>query len=53
MKCFWKSSFISGGFSNRGVLFGPYCVIYGVGALVLIILLGKANKKRYILGNGM
>lgn len=21
------------GFSNRGVLFGPYCVIYGFGAL--------------------
>ena len=41
------------GFSNRGVLFGPYCVIYGVGALVLIILLGRQNKKRYILGNGM
>ena len=33
------------GFSNRGVLFGPYCVIYGVGALVLIILLGKAKQK--------
>ena len=24
------------GFSNRGVLFGPYCVIYGFGALLLI-----------------
>ena len=23
------------GFSNRGVLFGPYCVIYGFGALLL------------------
>lgn len=24
------------GFSNRGVLFGPYCPVYGVGALVFI-----------------
>ena len=29
------------GFSNRGVLFGPYCVIYGVGALILIFALGR------------
>ena len=27
------------GFSNRGVLFGPYCVIYGFGALILIFSL--------------
>ena len=33
------------GFSNRGVLFGPYCIIYGVGGLVLIIALGKLKKK--------
>jgi len=26
------------GFSNRGVLFGPYLPIYGFGALVFIIL---------------
>ena len=38
------------GFSNRGVLFGPYCVIYGVGALVLIILLGKAKQKAVHIG---
>lgn len=29
------------GFSNRGVLFGPYCPIYGVGALVLVLSLRK------------
>ena len=27
------------GFSNRGVLFGPWCVVYGVGALILIFSL--------------
>lgn len=38
------------GFSNRGVLFGPYCIIYGVGALVLIFSLGGLQKKRLYLG---
>ena len=33
------------GFSNRGVLFGPYCIIYGVGALILIFTLGGLKKK--------
>ena len=32
------------GFSNRGVLFGPYCIIYGVGALVLLFSLGGLQK---------
>ncbi len=32
------------GFSNRGVLFGPYCPIYGVGALSFIICLNKIIK---------
>ncbi len=32
------------GFSDRGVLFGPYCVIYGVGALLFIICLDKLVK---------
>ena len=27
------------GFSNRGVLFGPYCPVYGFGALFFLILL--------------
>lgn len=38
------------GFSNRGVLLGPYCVIYGVGALILIFSLGKLQKKRVYIG---
>lgn len=29
------------GFSNRGVFFGPYCVIYGVGALIFIFCLHR------------
>ncbi len=32
------------GFSNRGVLLGPYCVIYGVGALTFIFCLNKVMK---------
>lgn len=38
------------GFSNRGVLFGPYCVIYGVGALILIFSLRKLQEKRIYIG---
>ena len=34
------------GFSNRGVLFGPYCVIYGFGALILILSLSWLQKRR-------
>ena len=29
------------GFSNRGVLFGPYCPVYGVGALVFLLCFGR------------
>ena len=32
------------GFSNRGVLFGPYCPVYGVGALAFIFTIGKLLK---------
>ena len=32
------------GFSNRGVLFGPYCVIYGVGALIILFALGPLKR---------
>src|SRR5699024_2670539 len=38
------------GFSNRGVLFGPYCVIYGFGALLLIFTLGGLQKRKIYLG---
>ncbi len=39
------------GFTNRGVLFGPYCPVYGVGALAFIFLVypiirDKAYKDR-------
>lgn len=34
------------GFSNRGVLFGPYCVVYGFGALILIFSLTWLQKKK-------
>lgn len=39
------------GFSNRGVLFGPYCIVYGFGALLLIVLLTKLKKKKIKLKN--
>lgn len=33
------------GFSNRGVLFGPYCVVYGFGALILILSLSGLKAR--------
>lgn len=38
------------GFSNRGVLLGPYCVVYGFGALILIASLGWLKERRISLG---
>lgn len=29
------------GFSNRGVLWGPYCPVYGVGALIFILTVNR------------
>lgn len=34
------------GFSNRGVLFGPYCPVYGVGALTFIFTIGRLLKNK-------
>ena len=34
------------GFSNRGVLFGPYCPVYGVGALTFLLCFGKLMAKK-------
>ena len=36
------------GFTNRGVLFGPYCPVYGVGALLFIFLINPLIKKKNI-----
>ena len=38
------------GFSNRGFLFGPYCIIYGFGALVLIFMLRGLQQKQIRVG---
>lgn len=38
------------GFTNRGVLFGPYCIIYGVGSLLLIFCLRNLQNKKIYLG---
>lgn len=34
------------GYSDRGVLFGPYCVVYGFGALAFLLCFGKLMKKK-------
>ena len=36
------------GFANRGVLFGPYCPVYGVGAMSFLLCLGKLMRKKDI-----
>ncbi len=38
------------GFSDRGILFGPYCVIYGFGALLLLTTLTKLKNKKICAG---
>jgi len=34
------------GFSNRGVLFGPYCPVYGVGAMIFLFLVYPMIRER-------
>lgn len=34
------------GFSNRGFLFGPYCPVYGFGALLLLTCLDGIRKRK-------
>lgn len=34
------------GFTNRGVLFGPYCPVYGFGALVFLFCFEKLMQKQ-------
>ena len=33
------------GFSNRGVLFGPYCPVYGFGALAFLLCFGRLLRR--------
>ncbi len=41
------------GFTNRGVLFGPYCPVYGVGAVIFILtvnrLIAEKSKKQRLM----
>lgn len=37
------------GFTNRGVLFGPYCPIYGFGAMTFLLVLHPLIRKRDVL----
>lgn len=34
------------GFTNRGVLFGPWCPVYGVGTMAFLLCFDKLMKKR-------
>lgn len=38
------------GFSNRGVLTGPYCPVYGFGALIILVCTAKLMKRKICVG---
>lgn len=38
------------GYSDRGVLTGPYCPVYGVGAIILLICLYSLRKRKIKIG---
>ena len=38
-----------GKFQNRGFLYGPYCPIYGFGAIAIIVLLSKYEQYPIVL----
>ncbi len=38
------------GFSNRGVLFGPWLPVYGIGALIFVISLRKLKERKIYAG---
>lgn len=39
------------GFSDRGVLVGPYCIVYGFGALILLVSLSWLKEKKIFIIN--
>ena len=41
-------SLTEGRFVNRGLLYGPFCPIYGFGALILILLLEPVKKNIFL-----
>lgn len=50
MKSFWRWSFTGGAFPTGESWFGPYCIIYGFGALLLLFTLTGLKKKRIYAG---
>lgn len=38
------------GYSDRGVLTGPYCPVYGLGAVILVLCLDALKRKKILIG---